>query len=170
MSHIDWIPPPSNNTPRQGRSLWRLFPLAVVVAMGVVVAVNGGLVYAALHSFPGKTGDEGFALSNHYDAVLAEAQREAALGWTVQARADEAGRPVVTLTERDGSPLRGATVTASAERPLGAPETHRLAFHESAAGRYEGDVALTPSGQWDIAVSASTGVHKVTATRRVIVR
>ena len=45
--------------------------------------VNAGLVYAALHSFPGKAGDEGFALSNHYDAVLEREQREAALGWTV---------------------------------------------------------------------------------------
>jgi nitrogen fixation protein FixH len=170
MSHIDWIPPPSNNTPRPGRSLWRLFPLAVVVAMGVVVAVNGGLVYAALHSFPGKTGDEGFALSNHYDAVLDEAQREAALGWTLQARADDVGHPVVTLTERDGSPLRGATVTASAERPLGAQQTRRLVFRESAAGRYVGDVALAPAGQWDRTGSASTGVHDMAVTRRVIVR
>jgi nitrogen fixation protein FixH len=169
MSHIDWIPPPSNNAPGQGRSLWRLFPLAVVVALGMVVAVNGGLVYAAWHSFPGKTGDEGFALSNHYDAVLDEERRIAALGWAVKARADEAGRPVVTLTERDGSPLRGATVTASAERPLGAPETHRLVFHENAAGRYVADVALAPSGQWDLTLSASTGVHDMAVTRRVIV-
>ena len=46
--------------------------------------VNAGMVYAALHSFPGEAGDEGFALSNHYDAVLEREQREAALGWTVR--------------------------------------------------------------------------------------
>ena len=80
-----------------------------------------GMVYAALHSFPGKAGDEGFDLSNHYNAVLDRVQREAALGWTVQARTDAAGRPVVTLTDRDGAPLRGASVAASAQRPLGAP-------------------------------------------------
>ena len=48
-----------------------------------MVLVNAGLVYAALYSFPGKAGDEGFDLSNHYDAVLERGQREAALGWTV---------------------------------------------------------------------------------------
>ena len=50
------------------RSLWRFFPLAVVAGLAFVVLVNAGLVYAALYSFPGKTGDEGFELSNHYDA------------------------------------------------------------------------------------------------------
>jgi hypothetical protein len=56
------------------RSLWRFFPLAVVAGLAFVVLVNAGLVYAALHSFPGKTGDEGFELSNHYDAVIERGQ------------------------------------------------------------------------------------------------
>ncbi len=37
------------------------------------------MVYAALHTLPGKAGgDEGFELSNHYDTVLEQAEREAA--------------------------------------------------------------------------------------------
>jgi nitrogen fixation protein FixH len=170
MSHIRWIPPPSDKMPRRAGSLWRLFPLAVIVAMSVVVAVNAGLVYAALYSFPGKAGDEGFDLSNHYDAVLERAQREAALGWTMLAQTDEAGLPMVTLTGRDGSPLRGASVAATAERPLGALATHRLAFHETSPGRYVAGTALTPAGQWDLTLSASTDGRGMTATRRIIVR
>ena len=55
--------------------------------MGVSSLVNAGMVYAALHSFPGKAGDEGFDLSNHYDAVL---ERERARGgaWLDSAGAD----------------------------------------------------------------------------------
>jgi nitrogen fixation protein FixH len=164
MSYIDW------NPPRSGRSLWRFFPLAVIGAMSLVVAVNAGLIYAALHSFPGKTGgDEGFALSNDYNSVLDRVQREAALGWTIQAQSDEAGRPVVILADRDGSPLRGASVAASAERPLGELGTRALVFHETAAGRYVADTALVVPGQWDLTLSASTGVHDMAATRRIIV-
>jgi nitrogen fixation protein FixH len=170
MSHIDWMPSPSDRTPQRGPSRWRFFPAAVAVAMGVVVAVNGGLIFAALHSFPGKVGSEGFALSNHYDAVLDREQRDAALGWTVQARTDETGRPVVTLTDRDGAPLRGAAVTATAERPLGAAATQVLAFREIADGRYLADAVLTAPGQWDLSVSAYAGEHDVAATRRIIVR
>lgn len=168
MSYIRWIPKPSaNRSPLH--SSWRLFPVAVVVAMSVVVAVNAGMVYAALYSFPGKAGDEGFDLSNHYDAVLERAQREAALGWIVVAQSDEAARPVVSATRRDGSPLHGASITASAERPLGAPETRHLAFHEVSAGNYVADTALTGPGQWDLTLSASSEGHTMAATRRIIV-
>jgi Cu2+-exporting ATPase len=42
-----------NSSAIPGRSAWRLFPWIVAAAMIGVIAVNGGLVYAALHSFPG---------------------------------------------------------------------------------------------------------------------
>jgi nitrogen fixation protein FixH len=151
------------------RSLWRFFPLAIVAGLGIVVVVNAGMVYAALHSFPGQAGNEGFQLSNHYDAVLEREQREAALGWTVVVRTDTAGRPEVRLSDRDGAPLRGASVAASAERPLGAPETRSLNFRESDSGHYVADTALPTAGQWEVTLSASFGGHDIAATRRVIV-
>ena len=55
--------------------------------MGVVVAVNVGMIYAALASFPGNAGEEGFGLSK-YNAVLDHVEREAELGWTMLARAE----------------------------------------------------------------------------------
>jgi nitrogen fixation protein FixH len=149
--------------------MWRFFPFAVVAAMSVVVAVNAGMVYAALYSFPGKAGDAGFELSNHYDAVLEQARREAGLGWTLVAQTAEAGRPIVSATRRDGLPLRGASIAAVAERPLGAPETRQLAFHEASAGRYVADSTLTEPGQWDLNLSASFEGSNMMATRRIIV-
>ncbi len=165
MSYIRWIPPPS-----AGRSAWRFFPLGIVLAMTIVVAVNGGLIYAALHSFPGKAGDEGFALSNHYDSVLEQARHEAALGWTILVRTDDAGRPVVVLTDRGNAPLRGAAVAALAARPVGAEDSRPLVFSETDAGRYVADAALPGRGQWDLTLSASANGHDMAATRRVIVR
>ena len=171
MSHISWIPSPFHGAPQGGASLWRFFPLAVVVSIGVVIAVNIGLVYAALHSFPGKAGgDEGFVLSNHYNTVLEQAEREAVLGWTVLALTDAAGQVEVVLADRDGSPLRGAAIAASAERPLGSVETRWLVFHETIAGRYVADTKLMMPGQWDLTLSAAVGGHDMAATRRIIVR
>jgi len=166
MSYIDW-----RSSPSRGRSAWRYYPHAVIVSLAVVVAVNAGMVYVALQTFPGAAGgDEGFALSNHYDTVLAQAQQEAALGWTVAAETDNAGRPVVTLAERDGAPLHGAAVEAIAERPLGAPRTRQLAFHETATGRYEADAMLPMQGQWELTLTASSDGQTMAVTRRVIVR
>jgi nitrogen fixation protein FixH len=171
MSYIRWNPPASSGrAPEPAQSVWRLFPWLVAAAMGVVVIVNAGMIFAALDSFPGKTGSDGFDLSNQYDAVLDHAQRAAELGWTMLARTDGIGRPEVTLTDRQGSPLSGASVAAAAERPLGAPETHRLVFHETDAGHYVADTALTLPGQWDLTLSVSASNNQVAATRRIIVR
>lgn len=166
MSYIRWIPsePP-------GRTRWRYFPLAVIIAMGVVVAANVGMVYAALDSFPGAAGDdESFELSNHYDTVLDQAQREAALGWTVSAQADDTRRPVVVLIGRDGAPLGGVSLSGSAERPVGVPHTYRLQFLQVGQGRYVADAALPLPGQWDLTLSASVEGHSMAVTRRIIVR
>jgi nitrogen fixation protein FixH len=150
-------------------SPWRWFPFAIVAALGVVVLVNAGMVFAALHGFPGQAGSEDFALSNHYDAVLQRAEQDAALGWTVKASADGAGLPVVTLTRRDGRPLQGASLQVDAERPLGAREERHLMFRELAAGQYVADAVLPEPGQWDLTIAASAEGNSIAATRRIIV-
>jgi nitrogen fixation protein FixH len=166
MSYLGWEPPQ-----QPARSRWRFFPLAVIAGMAVVVAVNAGMVYAALHSFPGSVhGDEGFDLSNHYDAVLAQERHETALGWVIVAQTDETGRAMVALTGHDGTPLHNASVNGSAARPLGAPQTRALDFHETDRGRYIADVPLPTSGQWELTLSAFADGETMAVTRRVIVR
>jgi nitrogen fixation protein FixH len=149
-------------------SPWGWFPLAVIAGLGIVVLVNAGMVFAALHSFPGQAGSEDFALSNHYDAVLQRAAQDAALGWTVKASTDGTNMPVVMLTRRDGTPLQGATLEGVAERPLGATETRHLEFHETQTGRYVADSVLPAQGQWELTLSASAGDNQIAVTRRVI--
>jgi nitrogen fixation protein FixH len=168
MSYLRWVPPHSGGTSL--RSAWHWFPWLVGTAIGVVVAVNAGMIYLAVAGFPGKAGKEGFVLSNHYNSVLDRARRDTELGWTILARADGTGRPEVTLTDGNGSPLSGASVAASAERPLGTEQAHRLIFHEANAGRYVADMALTSPGQWDLTLSTSAVGHEMVATRRIIVR
>ncbi len=152
------------------RSPWSSFPLAVVAGLALVVVVNAGMVYAALDTFPGQAGDEDFQLSNHYDMVLEREQREASLGWTVAVQTDATRTPEITLAGRDASPLIGASITATAERPLGSADRRALIFHETAAGRYVADAPLPRPGQWDLTLSASFAGHGFAVTRRVIVR
>ena len=121
--------------PGPGRgSAWRWFPWALAASMGVVVAVNVAMVSFALHTFPGQAGSDGFDLSNHYDEVLARVQQEQALGWDVRVLPGDAGHPVLVLADRSGAPLRGAQVEATAERPLGPPQTTHLVFRDEGHG------------------------------------
>ena len=127
------------------------------------------MAWSALSTFPGTAVNDTFDHSNAYDRVLATAEREAALGWTVQVALD-AGRPVVTLTARDGTPLTDALVTATAQRPLGPDLSTPLTFRAEAPGRYIALTALAAPGQWDLLLAATDNGQQIHATRRVIVR
>lgn len=152
------------------QTVWRFFPWFIAGGLAIVAAVNFGMVYTALHTFPGLAGDDGFDLSNHYDRVIDRVAQQSALGWTVTASTDAAGHPRIVLTDRAGKALAGATFKAMAERPVGAPLTETLHFTETAPGEYLGVETLPAKGQWDIQLSASAGADTVSTTKRIVAR
>jgi nitrogen fixation protein FixH len=102
--------------------------------------------------------------------VIADVEQQAALGWTLDARAAADGRAFVALADHSGAPLTGAHLEAVAERPLGSAHSIALAFREQAPGRYVADLPLGLPGQWDLSLTANAGGHEVVTTRRVVVR
>lgn len=149
------------------RSGWRFFPLAIVGGLGLVVAVNGAMIWQALATFPGKAGRDGFALSNRYNMVLQRQDDQAAIGWVVRTSVDAKGRPAMTLADTDGTPLAGAKINAVAERPVGEAHATPLLFVDHGAGRYAADATLDAPGQWDISITARIDGRTMTVTRRV---
>jgi nitrogen fixation protein FixH len=147
---------------------WRFFPWYVAGGLCVVLLVNAVLVFLAVESFPGLATDHGFNASNHYDSVLAAADRQAALGWTVQDTLAD-GRPVVALSGRDGAPLAGARLSATAERPIGAAEPVPVAFHATAPGRFEADAPLE-QGKWELDLTVTANGQDYHTVRRLIVK
>ena len=137
--------------------------------MAAVFAMNGWMVYNALHTFPGQAGQDGFDLSNEYKRVLATAQQQAALGWQIAAETTEAGLPVLQLTDAKGGALAATAIEAQAERPVGPPETTALSFRSMANGQYRADKVLAP-GQWDIMLTIRADGRRYSATRRVFVK
>jgi nitrogen fixation protein FixH len=155
---------------RPSRNLWLYFPWFIVAAMGVVVAINCFMVWSALHTFPGNAGSDGFNLSNHYDAILERVKQEVGLGWAVQAAVDQAGHPVVELTDRSGTALAGAEIAATAQRPLGDQHTRQVRFTEVSPGHYRGDVALDKQGQWELEIWVTADGQELGTTRRIMAR
>jgi nitrogen fixation protein FixH len=165
MSFIGREGLPSGN----GRSPWRWFPQAMILSLLVVVAVNILMAYYALSTFPGLAVANDFDTSNRYDAVLARAERQAALGWAIDARIED-GRPVLLLNGADGAPLTDAAVSGILQRPLGPPRTAHPAFAAAAPGRYVADAAVAEPGQWDLLLSVTAGGNTLTTTRRLIAK
>jgi nitrogen fixation protein FixH len=141
----------------------------MIAGLGLVVAINAGMIYAALHTFPGVAATDVFDHSNTYDAVLQQSAREAALGWTV-ATDMVAVSPVIHLADRDGQPISGGRVVAEARRPLGPDLATALAFIEASPGRYVAAEGLPARGQWDLRLTVTRDDNVAHATRRVLVK
>ena len=169
MSHLGRLPPLPAALPPPHRSVWRLFPWAIAASLFLVIAVNAWMIWAALSTFPGAAGMDGFDISNEYDRILAAEQRQDRLGWTLTVETD-GRRPVLRLLDAQGRGLAGIVVTGVAERPLGPLYQTALIFHPTADGTLVADVALPLPGQWDLVLQAASGRHRFRATRRVIAR
>jgi nitrogen fixation protein FixH len=155
---------------QRSRNLWPFFPWFIAAAMGVVIAINCFMAYSALHTFPGNAGSDGFDLSNHYNAIIERMKQEAGLGWAVQAEVDQAGHPVVVLTDRSDVALAGAEIEATAQRPLGDRHARQVRFAEVSPGHYHGDVTLDEKGQWELEIWANVDGKEFSTTRRIMAR
>jgi nitrogen fixation protein FixH len=152
------------------RSLWSHFPLFLIAAMGVVMAVNAMLMIDAFRTFPGAAPNDGFDMSNAYDGVFRAAAAQRALGWTVQADVADGAHPSLKLTDARGAPIVGAVVKANAERPLGEPMSREFALADQGGGRYIAAGSLPALGQWDLMLRVDAEGHEMRVTRRVLAR
>lgn len=152
----------------------RWVPWAIVAAFVVVFAVNGALVYFAAESWPGLLTDDPYTQGNHYNRVIAESQKEAALGWKVAVSFQAAGHATgtVTVEGRDGAgaALEGLQLRGQAIRPVGVEEPPiPLSFRAEGDGRYVAEVRLPLRGQWDLYLVARRSDGAVFHTGRRII-
>lgn len=118
--------------------------LAVMVgSFGVVIAVNFTMASFATGSFSGVVVENSYVASQKFNGWLDEAERQEALGWSVQA--ERSGDRLAIRTE--GVPS-DAIVTAELRRPIGQPETITVTF---SPGREAGALLSreqVPAGRW----------------------
>ena len=159
---------PIGGVKSESKSAWRYFPWITALAMGLVVAVNAGMMWSAFTTFPGAAQSDGFDLSNEYDRILAAKEKQNEAGWQVNAIAEQ-GLPVVRLSKISGGLVEGAQVEATAVRPVGPVNRSEIVFRQSGDGRYLGAEPLPLHGQWDLMLRVSLGGHKMRVTRRIVV-
>jgi nitrogen fixation protein FixH len=148
---------------------WKYFPRYMIACMLVVIAVNVRFIYIAVSTFPGAASTDDFDTSNRYDAILNAVAQQDKLGWTETVSA-QGMAPVVDLTGPDQNPLTGATLTSSAERPLGTDPAIAVTFTEAAPGHYVAASALPMHGQWDLKLNIVQAGHSAHVTRRVVIK
>jgi len=123
--------------------------LIAVAAFGVILAANLAMLYAATSTFPGLVVKNSYVASQNWNART-DAQR--ALGWKAAASYGE-GTLRVTMTGRDGAPVRGLRVMAVVGRPASARDDVRLELTERARG-YAAPLVLAP-GMWRVMITGA---------------
>ena len=152
----------------------RLIPWMFVGSFLVVAAVNGVMIAFAVGTFSGVTTEHPYEEGIAYNAAIAAARAQAALGWQVavdfSALAGGPARLAVTLRDRGGNALTGAALTAHFLRPASGGFDTTADLRETGSGRYEAEPRLALPGQWDMVVTAAHDGASYQKTQRVFVR
>jgi nitrogen fixation protein FixH len=148
---------------------WKHFPRYMILAMGVVVAVNIRFIYVAVKTFPGAATADDFDTSNRYDKIMQAAAAQDALGWQENVTA-QARHVSIDLQGPGHGALPGAQISMQAQRPLGNMAAVPLDARELAPGHFVSVQALPQPGQWDVVLRVSHGGHTAHVTRRVIIK
>jgi nitrogen fixation protein FixH len=150
-------------------------PWLFVAALGLVIAVNGALVYFALHSWSGLSTERPYERGLAYNQVLAAVERQEAAGWRLEiafapgTAEPRAGVLVVSAVDRDGRGIADLAVEAELRRPLERGAPMMLPLAAAGPGRYTGPLVLARPGQWDVHISAGKDGFVYQTSRRIIV-
>lgn len=134
----------------------RHFAVIIVAFFSVVVAVNLVMARFASATFGGVVVENSYVASQEFNGWLADARREAALGWTARASREADGHVAVTM---DGDLPKGTTLTAVARHPLGREPDHALTFRHLPDDRFVSAQPLPP-GRWKLRLEALSGTQR----------
>jgi len=153
----------------------RWVPWAIAGAFLVIAAVNGGLVYFALASNTGLADDAAYEDGLAYNAVIAEAARQEALGWHVAIAFNAArkgghvGEVVVDVQDRNGKPISDLDIRGELVRPVEPLPPVTLSLGAEGEGRYAAAIAVPRPGQWNLRLVARRQGELYQTGRRILV-
>jgi nitrogen fixation protein FixH len=139
--------------PREGHPFTGWHMLGVVfLFFGTIIAVNIVMAYWAVSTFPGLNAHNSYVASQNYNVLLKDAAAQDERGWQGRLTVEE-GRPLLTLTDRDGSPLPMLDVTILAGRPASASTDREFRLEPVSRNQYRADHALE-RGRWLVEIEA----------------
>lgn len=147
------------------------WPLALAAVLGVTVAANVFLLYAANDRNAAAVEPDYYRKAVAWDSTAAQAARSAGLGWRIDAAilpldARGAGVVQVRIADPDGAPVAGARVTCTAIHNLDAGRRPQAATVLDADGAGTLTLPLRRAGLWELRFMATRGAERFTASLR----
>lgn len=126
--------------------------LAVTLSFfGVIIAVNIGLAYSAISTFPGLEVDDSYVASQTFDQ---EKTAQVALGWHLKQGYDHAkGQLRLEFTDKSGKPVTLKDIDVLVGRPTEAAQDQHPVMVQGADGAYV-SVNSLPLGKWMLQIVA----------------
>jgi nitrogen fixation protein FixH len=142
------------NTARSGRPRGWHIPYLFFAFFGVVIAVNGIMLYFALSTFNGLETEDHFIKGIKYNQDIAGAKAQAERAWKVDLAFDspEPGKGKVSLNLHDkhGNLLKDAKVRVKFIRPTMQGYDRTIQPEYAGDGRYVMALDLPLAGIWDM--------------------
>ncbi|MDR3518407.1 MAG: FixH family protein [Azospirillaceae bacterium] len=156
----------------RNRQQARFWGAVVGVFFLVTFFANFMLAYLSLGTWTGLTSQHAYDEGNNYNKALEGAEAVAARGWQVTigftAGTGQTGQLVVSLKDRQGAPLTGATVSATFLRPTSEGHDVTVTLDDSdGSGRYSSDVTLPLAGVYDVHVAAQHPAGDYQGSKRI---
>jgi len=145
-----------NPTMNNGRPRGWWYPWIFVAFFGVVIAVNGVMVYVATSTYTGLQTEEHFIKGIRYNQDLAGARAQSERAWKVdfgfEGTDPGKGIAAITLHDKHGNLLKDAKVTVTFIRPTSQGSDRTMVLPYLGEGRYAQPVDLPLPGVWDMRV------------------
>lgn len=124
----------------------------LVVAFGVVIAVNLCMAALAIRGFGGVVVENSYVASQRFNTWLEDARHQEHLGWIAEVSRDQTGHLIVTTQ----SIPREAIATATIRRPLGDPSVVDLPLDRLDNSTFR-SIDLLAAGRWIVRLRLESG-------------
>jgi len=140
--------------------------LALVAFFGIITVANVVMIWLAVGSFPGVVTESAYKSGREYASVLEAAETQRALGWRLDEQVVSSGPAGgvairIDANDRTGAPLSGLSVFATLASPTHDGLDRRATLREGEVGLYTGTAEGLPTGQYDLAIEATSGSGEV---------
>lgn len=140
----------------------------IVLLSALVLAVTIGTIVMGGRQFEGLVTTRPYETGLAWDEIRKEQQR---LGWTItvlKQNIKKGGNDLyVTALERDGKPLKNATVLVTISRPASRQYDRTYEAKQLNDGRYVASVELPLFGHWDLRADIRQGKERMEHRERI---
>ncbi|MCK5547117.1 MAG: FixH family protein [Rhodospirillaceae bacterium] len=143
------------------------YPWLFVGGLGIVVIVNGILIYFAVNSWTGLSTDGHYDKGLAYNQTLDAQRQQNSLGWKADFNYNPDGNISIRLTDINNKPLDNLKVKAQLYRPSQDDVDYSVDLQPTSAGAYQARLQLPLPGLWEVRLSANRGSDTFRLRRRI---